>query len=621
VLAVLAGGCSLLVPYQELPAGDSGGAGPGSGGGGRDQHDNGEKCSVANACASGNCVDGVCCAQASCGGPCAACNLPASPGTCSVVPAGTVCRASADVCDAEEQCDGLAVSCPANQPEPMGRPCRAPEGPCDVAEVCDGVAIACPADAVAKAGDAGTPGCSPYMCDGADKQCPTSCATVADCDPAGKCTSGGCLPLGVWSKRFGDAASQRAHGVAVDAAGNVLVVGELEGSLDAGGGPLVSAGGQDAFVAKFDANGAHLWSKRFGDAEPQVALDVSVDGAGNVIACGSLTGVVDFGGGPLATVGFANLFVVALDAGGAHQWSRRFGDFHAEYVRCRFDAAGNVLLAGHFRGKVDFGGGPLASTQGPGADIFVAKLDAAGNHLWSKRFGDGANQRANGLAVDGAGNVVVAGGFDGTLDFGSIVLTSSGVEDVFVAKLDATGAPVWAKRFGDSAQQAATAVAVDAAGDVVLTGSFSGTLALGGPPLQATGFVDAFVAKLGGAAGAHLWSKPYGLAGFAAGLDVATYQSRVLVTGAFTGSLDLGGGPFGDATSYQAFVVKLDPAGGYFWSKAFGDSGSDQGARGIAVAPNGDVLVAGDFEGAIDLGKGPLVSAGLSDAFLAKLTP
>src|SRR5205814_1754525 len=116
------------------------------------------------------------------------------------------------------------------------------------------------------------------------------------------------------------------------------------------------------------------------------------------------------------------------------------------------DGEGDVLVTGEAAGNVDFGGGPLGDA-GIGFDIFVVKLDSTGSHLWSKRFGDAANQGGAGIAVDAAGGVLVTGFLAGTADFGGGSLPSKGSADVFVAKLDADGGYLWANRFGDLGDQ------------------------------------------------------------------------------------------------------------------------------------------------------------------------
>jgi hypothetical protein len=180
-------------------------------------------------------------------------------------------------------------------------------------------------------------------------------------------------PLGahVWSKRFGDVQNQASScsappnslTVTADPAGNTILAGKLVGSVDFGGAPLISTGA-DAFVAKFNLTGAHLWSKRFGG----VTLGrVAADAGSAVLLTGSSTGTVDFGGGSLPGMGG---FVAKLAADGSHIWSHRLAGIGGSSI-----AAGpspHVFLTGALNGTEDFGGTPLVSAGGP--DAFVAKI-------------------------------------------------------------------------------------------------------------------------------------------------------------------------------------------------------------------------------------------------------
>jgi hypothetical protein len=160
-----------------------------------------------------------------------------------------------------------------------------------------------------------------------------------------------------------------------------------------------------------------------------------VDASGNVLVTGYFAGTMDLGGGPLTSAGNQDLFVAKLDPSGAHVWSKHFGDTGIQQGQSiAVDASGNVLVTGHFAGTMDLGGGPLTSTVGS-LDLFVAKLDPSGAHVWSKRFGDASDQVGQGIAADSAGNVLVTGFFNGAMDFGFGVITSAGGNDIFVAKL------------------------------------------------------------------------------------------------------------------------------------------------------------------------------------------
>jgi hypothetical protein len=98
------------------------------------------------------------------------------------------------------------------------------------------------------------------------------------------------------------------------------------------------------------------------------------------------------------------------------------------------DANGDVVVTGVFFDTVDFGGGPLTSAGN--GDIFVAKYSASdGSHLWSRRFGGTSFEEGSGVAVDANGDVVVTGRFHGTVDFGGGPLTSAGIADIFLLRL------------------------------------------------------------------------------------------------------------------------------------------------------------------------------------------
>ncbi|MEO7331851.1 MAG: hypothetical protein ABI193_24965 [Minicystis sp.] len=338
-----------------------------------------------------------------------------------------------------------------------------------------------------------------------------------------------------------------ARGVAVGADGGIVVVGELAGHLDFAGATLKSASNsKDVLVAKLDKDGNQLWAKIFGDAQTQAALAVAIDGDENIYFTGAVSGNIDFGG--TDHKGAVNdLFVVKLDKDGAHQWSGVFGDSVGQ-VGWSIAATpdGMVFLAGDLSGTLDLGGVMLTSTGG--TDAFLARLDATtGGAIWGKRFGDGHDQSAYAVAVDPAGNVAITGVFRGFVDFGGGALANADpgdlTRDLFVARFDQAGTPLWSHRYGDARDQDAEAVALDGAGNVVITGSFLGTLAFEGKTLvnaDANNLsTDLFVAKLGAAAGNVLWAQRFGDTAEQRGWGIAaSANGNTGVTGSFKGTLE-----------------------------------------------------------------------------------
>lgn len=305
----------------------------------------------------------------------------------------------------------------------------------------------------------------------------------------------------LWSRAAAGDEYHFPRGIAADGSGNVIVSGSFESYLDFGGAPIFAAGGmfdEDVFVSKLAPDGTHLWSKGFGSADIDRGQGLAVDSGDNILLAGFFVdiaaGSIDFGGGPLPSAGSSDAFVAKLDPDGDHVWSRSYGDPDSQDAAgVAVDPADNVIATGAFFGEVDFGGGPLVSAGDN--DVFLLKLDAAGDHLWSRRFGDGLRQDGKSVAVDALGDIAVTGFFRGSIRFLCAPLLGAGAEDIFVAKLDAAGNPLWSDRFGDAASQFPTQVAFDAAGDVLLTGYFDGVVDFGGGPLAGQGGRDAFLAK------------------------------------------------------------------------------------------------------------------------------
>lgn len=363
----------------------------------------------------------------------------------------------------------------------------------------------------------------------------------------------------LWAKRFGDASDQHATGVTVDAVGNIALTGSFSGAINFGGGQMTSAGLDDVFVAALAPDGSHLWSKRYGGASTDIAGSIAADSTGAVLLTGGFAGSVNFGGGMFTSAGGSDVFLVKLDSSGSHVWSKQFGDPSSQFgVDVAVDASNDIVITGKFSGTVNFGNGPHVSAGG--SDVFVAKFDGSGNRIWSKGFGSVFEQSGFSVALDGAGNVLVAGAFIGTIDFGGGPLTSvGGTQDLFLAKLNGSGAHLWSKSFGNNGSDYGSWIAVDGAGNVLLTTALQGTLNFGGSNLTSTGVQDALLVKLD-SSGGHLWSKRFGDMGDQTGRAVAVdNKGQPIMVGSFTGTIDFGGNALVSGGGYDMFVARFTP--------------------------------------------------------------
>jgi hypothetical protein len=381
-------------------------------------------------------------------------------------------------------------------------------------------------------------------------------------------------------------------GIASDASGNFYVTGSFSGTVDFGLGPVASAGNTDVFLMKLDPAGSPVWVKRFGILTGERGEAVAVDASGNLLLAGHYQcnvlyqpTSIDFGGGTLPC-NFSDMgpFVAKLDPNGNHIWSygmpsgdlwtfrpldiaidaagsasvlvsRLSAQDHAMFVR-KFDANGNVLWSASPVSGSTFGADGELAVDGAGnvivafehavgvgtcpCDYYVsiAKYDPGGALIWKKQIsgpgaqGDGGGAR--GVAVDGGGNIFVAGPLygNGDLDLGGGQLSGA---PGFLAKLGPDGAHIWSQTTSHSSDT----LSMDSAGNLVSSVyHFSG--------LGWTSKLDP--------SGATLWTLPVGARRIA--IDP---QDRIAGTGMFSGTADFGTGPLTSAGGVDGFVALISP--------------------------------------------------------------
>ena len=297
------------------------------------------------------------------------------------------------------------------------------------------------------------------------------------------------------------------------------------------------------------------------------------------------------------------------------------------------DTAGNICTTGWFGspfvdGTVDFDPGPGTHVlTAAHIDVFISRLDDDGNFLWAARLGGSDYDAGTSVDVDQTGNVHTVGYFSGTADFDpgptTLNLTSAGLKDAFIWKLDSDGNFLWARSLGGSADDEALDVAVDAAGNVYTLGSFSGTADFDPGPgtvsLTSAGETDIFLTKLD-AAGVLVWAVRMG------GLSYDTPErmtldaaGNVYTVGWFQGTADFDPAPGGSwpitAVGTDTFISKIDATGALVWARSF----SNSRAHAVAVDESANVYTVGDFVDGADFDPGPGAFPLSGRAFVSKL--
>lgn len=452
---------------------------------------------------------------------------------------------------------------------------------------------------------------------------------------AGQGGAGG-APGAVWAQSFGaPGADASPWDLAVDPEGRVLLAGSFSGELDLGGqAPVVSHGGRDIFLVQLDASGAYRWSQRYGGAQADEIGGMALAGT-RVVLGGTHGGSPDLGCEPPLPEG--NMFVALLDEDGACQWTKGFGDpATSNQVRgVAVDAAGNVLVTGSFLGALDLGGGQLLSSDNLAQDVFVAKLDPAGGHVWSRSYGFDEVQEPTQIAVNKAGQVLIGGEFNGSVGFGGDPLIATGNPDIFVAALTPQAdTSLWSTRLMDMSDGTFTsegyldALATDDLNNVLLAGRYKGTIRLDNGPSLVSNGRDLFVIKLD-ASGAPVWLQSFDLPETTLGLGnrfsmAVDPAGDVLIAGHFQGTVQFGSALLTTvetcspgAPCRDAFLLKLDgESGAPLASRQLGGSGDDA-AHAVAVTGAGAPLLAGTYYGSLDFGGVPPLEGG--NIFLAML--
>ncbi len=264
---------------------------------------------------------------------------------------------------------------------------------------------------------------------------------------------------------------------------------------------------------------------------------------------------------------------------------------YASVTSTAIDPAGNVVVAGHFRGTLALGETRLMSSSST-SDSFVAKLDASGATLWLRHLGGRADVRVSAVAVGGDGSIAIGGELTGTLLHGGLSATGVGSPDGLVGLLDRDGKPTWLTSLAASRYSAARDVAFTSDGDVVATGFFGGHIDLLGRPVYSGGGIDLALARFR-RNGEVAWMVRGGGPGADIGRAITALENGAV---AIAGSV-MNGASFGphvikvesEASDLLVAIVASD--GTFRGASSIGGTGNDSAAAVVSL--NGQVIAGG----------------------------
>lgn len=428
-----------------------------------------------------------------------------------------------------------------------------------------------------------------------------------------------------WAKGVGGPGGYSTNdNIVVDASGNVYSCGQFVGTKDfdpgAGTFNMTSSGSADAYLLKLDASGNFVWAKKWGGSAMEYANGLAINSAGEIIVCGSYVYEIDFdpnaGITLLGVTSNVNTYVVKYDTSGNLIWAKstNTGGSGVYCFGLTVDNSDNIAVIGTYYNTADFdpNAGVTNMTNPNGEGIYIWKLSSLGNLVWVKEFQSTTGSR-RGLKIDSdvSGNLYSTGYFAGTVDFdpnaGIGNLTSNGIYDAFICKLDANGNFAWAKQIGGTGTDYGNNILVDANGNVFTTGYYVNTAdfdtGAGISNISSNGGKDIFITKLD-VNGNYIWGKSLGSTGDDEGLCLANdISDNLYLSGTFNGTMDFDP----NATIYNlnptggtdGFVLKLSSAGNFTWASPIGGSGTDN-TKTIFVDNASKVYTSGVFASTVD---------------------
>lgn len=434
--------------------------------------------------------------------------------------------------------------------------------------------------------------------------------------------------------------------VALDAQGNIYVIGSFYGSATFGSTTLTSEeNSQDVFVGKLDPAGNWLWAKKAGSTYDDYGKGIKVDAASNVYITGYATGGGDdsessnktssspgqnlalipsgamvFGSFTLLTQNYDKMFVAKLDKDGNWLWAKNTTNQNSDYASSlAMDSSSNIYVTGYFYGNATFGTTTLS--QQNSSETFVAKLDKDGNWLWAIQSKSTDTTEPLEIATDNNGDAYITGLYYGSPSFGTTSFSSAGNADIFVAKINNAGSWVWAKSAGGSSSDSGRSLAVDSAGNIFVTGSFQGSATFGSTTLVSSGSNDAFVAKMD-KNGNWLWVKSASTTGNDIGYGITLDSSgSAYVTGSFSAQIILGTFTLTNTPGIDGiFVARIDTNGNWTWAQSATGTNHNY-PMALTHGDGGKLYVTGRFTTSTKFGKTTLTSKGSTDIFVWQILP
>ena len=400
-------------------------------------------------------------------------------------------------------------------------------------------------------------------------------------------------PAKLWTRMLGTSGLDHANALTMGLDGAIYIGGVTDGALD---GQTNRGGNGDAFLTKYSADGAKVWTRLLGSSSGDQANALSTGLDGSIYVSGSTLGSLD----GQTNSGAWDAFLARYNPDGTKAWTKLLGTSSNDFANAVTTGRdGSIYVAGYTDGSLD--GQPYNG----GYDAYLTKYSADGTRAWTRLLGSNRYDQANAVAAGFDGSIYVCGYTNGSFDGQPY---GGGNGDVFLTKYGPDGIKAWTRLLGSSSDDAGTAVTIGLDGSIyvggITRGSLDGQTNAGGD--------DAFLAKYG-ADGTRVWTRLLGTSSSDAAYALTTgLDGSIYIGGAAVGSLD---GQASIDGGRDAFLTKYDASGIKAWTRLLGTN-TDDYANALATGLDGSIYVGGRTQASLD---GQPYSDGL-DVFLTKFS-
>lgn len=425
---------------------------------------------------------------------------------------------------------------------------------------------------------------------------------------------------GNWISAIIGGGSENDQGIAIVRKGSDLAIaGSFQGVATFDADSYYSQGSLDILIADLSSNLSWSNIKTAGGTSVDEPNDIASDSQNGTFTCGYSYGNSSFGVFNLFGVGNSDGFLIRQYSSSSWVWAKSIAGIldYAEINDIISDKKSNKYVIGTYYGTIQFGINSITSSGL--SDVFVAKIDSSDNYIWVRTLGGNGYDQGASIDIDTSGNIYIAGDFSINANFGSINVNSKALRDAFVAKLDSNGAWIWAKNAGGSLDDKASGVAVDNHGNVYLSGSFYNKAYFSSISINAEGYDDAFIAKLD-AAGNWIWAKNAGGSDFDFSKGVAVDTSgNAYLYGSFFTEATFGSITLTSAGNDDGYIAKINSTGNWLWAAQMGGTSDLDGVNDVIILGEDEIFACGSFANLSSFGSIQLPSKGDLDLFIAKL--